>query len=434
MTDGPVPVLLRGVDRAAFAAGLTRQLRDRGVAVDLSAAGTFVRALAAHPPGTRTELYWTARIALVRRHSDLAAFDALFASLFADAGLGADPHARRRPLPSSDPFAAVPAPTAQAQDGGGLPWATLPAVVGGADRAPADGPAVPHRLPTAAAGLGDVPFEALDERQLALLDAWLGAQLRALPTRRTRRRAVGRRGSRAALRETMARSRRTGWEPIELVRTRPVRRPRRLVLLCDVSRSMQAEATAYLALGRAFVRAADAEVFAFATGLTRLTPVLRRRSAVTAMAQATDAVGDRFGGTRIATNLRALLASRHADLVRGAIVLIGSDGWDSCPATELAAELARVRRRAHRILWINPRAGVPGFQPRVASMAAALPYCDRLLPGATLTALRGVIDAVAECDRPAPGPTRGTARSTPRGRSAPMTSASSSPRPVRTRG
>jgi uncharacterized protein with von Willebrand factor type A (vWA) domain len=407
--SGPVPPLLRGVDRAALAAGLTRRLRDRGVSVDLSAAEGFVRALAARPPSTRTELYWTARISLVRRQSDLAAFDALFAALFAEAGLGADPHARRRPLPSTGTLTAVPAPTAPAQHGSGLPWATLPAVVGGSAHAADAGPAVPQRMPTATAGLTDVPFEALDDEQLALLDAWLGAQLPRLPTRRTRRLAARRSGSRAALRETMARSRRTGWEPIELVRTRPVRRPRRLLLLCDVSRSMQAEATAYLQLGRALVRAADAEVFAFATGLTRLTPVLRRRSAAAAMAQATEAVGDRFGGTRIAANLHALLASRHADLVRGAIVLIGSDGWDSCPAAELATELARVRRRAHRILWINPRAGAPGFRPRVASMAAALPYCDRMLPGDTFAALRRVIGAIGDCDLPVRGPVRTTA-------------------------
>lgn len=403
-----VPPLLRGVDRATFAAGLTQRLRDRGVSVDLSAAGTFVRALATHPPATRSELYWTARITLVRRQSDLAAFDALFATLFADAGLGADPHTRRQPLPIGT-LAAVPAPDAPAQDGSGLPWATLPAVVSSAGHAAADGPAVPQRLPSATAGLVDVPFEALDDEQLALLDGWLTAKLPRLPTRRTRRLAIRRRGSRTALRETMARSRRTGWEPIELVRARPVHRQRRLVLLCDVSRSMQAEATAYLHLGRALVRTADAEVFAFATGLTRLTPVLRRRSATVAMAQATEAVGDRFGGTRIAANLHALLASRHADLVRGAIVLIGSDGWDSCPATELAAQLARVRRRAHRILWINPRAGVPGFRPRVASMAAALPYCDRMLPGDTFAALRRVIDAIADCDLPVGRPVTTTA-------------------------
>ena len=90
---------------------------------------------------------------------------------------------------------------------------------------------------------------------------------------------------------------------------------------------------------------------------------------------------DRFGGTRIATNLRALLTSHHADAVRGAVVVIGSDGWDSDPPDELAAAMARLSRRAYRMVWLNPRAGAPGFDPRVGGMAAALPYCDRMLPG-----------------------------------------------------
>jgi uncharacterized protein with von Willebrand factor type A (vWA) domain len=155
------------------------------------------------------------------------------------------------------------------------------------------------------------------------------------------------------------------------------------VLLCDVSESMRAQATAYLHLMRAFTVIADAEVFAFATTLTRLTVALRHTSAAEAVAQASAAVTDRFGGTRIATNLRALLASHHGDAVRGAVVVIGSDGWDSDPPAELAAAMARLRRRAYRIVWLNPRAGAPGFGPQVAAMAAALPYCDRLLPAGT---------------------------------------------------
>ena len=123
------------------------------------------------------------------------------------------------------------------------------------------------------------------------------------------------------MRPTIARSRRTGWEPVRLVHERPVDRPRRIVLLCDVSQSMQAQATAYLHLMRAFALRAGAEVFAFATRLTRLTPVLAHRSAEVAIEQATTLVTDRFGGTRIATNLQALLASRHANAVRGAIVV-----------------------------------------------------------------------------------------------------------------
>ncbi|MGY4682749.1 VWA domain-containing protein [Micromonospora aurantiaca (nom. illeg.)] len=102
---------------------------------------------------------------------------------------------------------------------------------------------------------------------------------------------------------------------------------------------------------------------------------------------------DRFGGTRIATNLRGLLASPHGDAVRGAVVLIGSDGWDSDPPAELAAVMARLSRRAHRIVWLNPRAGAPGFAPLVAGMAAALPYCDRLLPAATF---RDLLDAAGQ--------------------------------------
>jgi len=101
------------------------------------------------------------------------------------------------------------------------------------------------------------------------------------------------------------------------------------------------------------------------------------------MEQATALVTDRFGGTRIATNLRALLASRHGNAVRGAVVIIGSDGWDSDPPEAIAAAMARLQRRAHRVVWMNPRAGAPGFAPTVSTMAAALPYCAELLPADT---------------------------------------------------
>jgi uncharacterized protein len=146
---------------------------------------------------------------------------------------------------------------------------------------------------------------------------------------------------------------------------------------------------------RAFTLRTDAEVFAFATSLTRLTPVLAHRSPEVAIEQATALVTDRFGGTRIATNLRALLASRHHNAVRGAIVIIGSDGWDSDPPEELEAAMARLTRRAHRVIWMNPRAGAPGFRPTVSTMAAALPYCDQLLPADTFASLAAVVRAVS---------------------------------------
>jgi uncharacterized protein with von Willebrand factor type A (vWA) domain len=383
-------VLLRGVDRAAFAVGLGGRLRRAGVPVGLTDVDDFVRALRVCPPLSRDRLYWAARVSLVRRQADLAAFEQVFEGVFDDAVPVSERHGAG---PRGDSFVSLPAADGAA-DGGGLPWATLPPVVADAEEAAAER-SVPERRPSALAALADRPFEDLDAAQVALL----GERLRAVewPSRRTRRFTLGSAGRRIALRPTLTRARRTGWEPVSLVRARPERRPRRVVLLCDVSQSMQAQATAYLHLMRAFTTTADAEVFAFATTLTRLTVVLRHTSAVAAVARAGELVTDRFGGTRIATNLRALLASHHGNAVRGAVVVIGSDGWDSDPPAELAAVLARLRRRAFRIVWLNPRAGVPGFAPQVGAMAAALPYCDRLLAAGTFNDLARAAWQIARC-------------------------------------
>jgi uncharacterized protein with von Willebrand factor type A (vWA) domain len=386
------PTVLPGVDRAAFATALATQLRRRGVQVGFTMAEDFVRALGALPPYDKGELYWAARITLIRRQTDLAMFDAVFEAVFSDAEFELDPYSRRSA--GRGTLSSVPQQQAAEEAGSGLPWATLPPAVDGAGDS--DSPlGFPQRLPSELAALSDAGFETLTPQQLAELGRWLENVLRDWPTRRSRRRKVHPSGTRIAIRPTIARARRTGWEPVVLVRDRPRDRPRRVVLLCDVSLSMQAQATAYLHLMRAFALRADAEVFAFATSLTRLTPVLLHRSAEVAVEQATAAVADRFGGTRIATNLRALLASRHGNAVRGAIVIIGSDGWDSDPPEAVADAMARLRRRAHRVIWMNPRAGAPGFAPTVSTMAAALPYCDQLLPADTFASLAAVVRAVS---------------------------------------
>ncbi|MBU2668323.1 VWA domain-containing protein [Actinoplanes bogorensis] len=381
------PVLLRGTDRAALAVAFVDRLRHAGVPTGLTETGDFVHALEAGPMLTLDTLYWTARISLVRRQPDLAPFDKVFAAVFADAPPlpfireAIAPAARR----DDDVQVPVPADTDEVTDGGGLPWATLPPAVEASETN--DGLAIPDRRPSALAVLAELPFDDLDPTQTELLGEALRATLTHWPTRRTRRHAANPSGRRIALRPTLARARRTGWEPVELVREKALDRPRRAVLLCDVSESMRAQATAYLHLMRAFTLVADAEVFAFATTLTRLTPALRHASAAQAVARAGELVTDRFGGTRIATNVAALLASHHGNALRGALVIVASDGWDSDPPDRMAAAMARLRRRAHRVLWLNPRAGAPGYAPRVAGMAAALPFCDRLLPAATFADL-----------------------------------------------
>jgi hypothetical protein len=142
---------------------------------------------------------------------------------------------------------------------------------------------------------------------------------------------------------------------------------------------------------RALTVVAGGEAFAFATTLTRLTSVLRHRSMTVAIEQASAKVTDRFGGTRIAASVNALLASHHGNTVRGGIVVIGSDGWDSEPPQQLAGAMARLSRRAYRVIWINPRVAAPGFQPLVGTMAAALPFCDKLLPADDFRSLAAVI-------------------------------------------
>ncbi len=397
MTASPQRVL-EGIDRAVFAAAFVDRLRARGCGAGFTAMDDFVRALDALPAAItdKAKLYWTARVCLVRRHSDIAVFDAVFDAAFERGVLALDPNARRTSLPRERNVPAPMAETGSEDVGTGLPWATLPRVVGGADD---DGPESDHlvaeRLPGALAGLADVPFERLDPRETDLLGAWLRRRSSRWPTRRSRRMIAARAGRRVALRPTIARSRRTGWEQVELVRVRQVLRPRRVVMLCDVSQSMQAQAVAYLHLMRALALNVDAEVFAFGTTLTRLTVVLAHRSAETAIELASAKVTDRFGGTRIATNVAALLASHHSGVVRGAIVVVASDGWDSDGPAELARAMARLQRRAHRVVWINPRASAPGFEPRVGALAAALTHCDALLPADTFASLAAVIDEIS---------------------------------------
>jgi uncharacterized protein len=397
-------LLLPAVDRAAFVVPFGSRLRAAGVGVSLSSLRAFTDALAAAPPRDRRSLYWVARVTLVRRHSELPAFDEVFDAVFADAELPLDRSAAPAASPSDENRRAPGGRESGARDAdGGLPWHTLPRVAEAAADT-TDGSTLPDLLPSAVERIADIPFDALDERQLALLGGWLQQAARQWPMRQSRRQRLHPRGRRVAMRETLVRSRRTGWEPILLSRQRPVQRPRPIVMLTDVSQSMQGYSTAYLHLMRAFARSGRAETFAFSTSLTRLTPALAHRSAKVAMAQATDHVVDRYSGTHLASSLRELLTSRHGSAVRGGVLVIASDGWDSDEPERLAAAMARARLRAHRVIWLNPRAASPGFAPLVGSMAAALPYCHDFLPAHTTRALADVLEVISGARLPGAGP------------------------------
>jgi uncharacterized protein len=394
--------LLRGVDSAAFATALAARLRGVGILVSAGGPASFVQALRELVPRTRSELYWAARLTLVNRMEDLAAFDAVFEATIGDAVIGlnrsAPPrthHAKAARMGGPDSARGRASRSATA-----LPWATRPSGMT-VDREDA-GRSIPDLLPSRIAARADEPFEQFDLEDLRLLGSWLEASVAQWPRRRSLRLEPSRHGKAIDFRRTMYVSRRTGWEPVILARSRRRRRHRRVVLVCDVSRSMQPYATIYLHLMRAAVlRRAGIrpEVFAFSTSLTRLTAVLSHRSPEVALDRANAKVTDRYGGTHIARSLGALLTAPHGNALRGAVVIIASDGWDSDPPDLLAHVLARVHRRAELLVWLNPRAAHSEFQPLAGSMAAALPYCDLFLPAHSLAGLHRLLLALASADR-----------------------------------
>lgn len=392
------PHLLRGVDIAAFAVALVDRLHSGGVAVSASGPTGFVEVLQRDWPATRTQLYWAARLTLVNRVEDIAPFDAVFEAVFADAVLGVDPPGLKRSLgttAASEP--GVPG-RRQGVAQGGLPWSTRPASVTATDPHDSD-LGIPDTLPSRIVASADEPFERFDPDDLRLLGRWLEQSVVRWPQRRSMRAEPHRHGKRVDLRATMRQSRETGWETMRVARTRARAHPRRVVLVCDVSRSMQPYATVYLHLMRAAAlrhRGIRPEVFAFSTSLTRLTAALSHRSAEVALAKANAKVTDRYGGTRVGHCVGELLAAPHGNVLRGAVVIIASDGWDSDPPEILDRALARVRRRAQTLVWLNPRAAHPDFRPLAGSMAAAMPYCDHFLPAHSLTGLKELFAVLAD--------------------------------------
>jgi uncharacterized protein with von Willebrand factor type A (vWA) domain len=265
-----------------------------------------------------------------------------------------------------------------------------------------DGTSLPDVLPSRLIARADEPFDRFNADDLTTIGQWLQRTEAGWPRRRSLRRERHASGKLIDLRATIRASRATGWEPMQLARTRRRTRPRRVVLVCDVSRSMQPYATIYLHLMRAAVRSGRGirpEVYAFATSLTRMTSALSHHSPEIALDRVNASVTDRYGGTHLGRCIGELLSPTHGHALRGAVVIIASDGWDSDPPEVLERALARVRRRAKLLVWVNPRMAQREYQPLAGSMAAALPYCDLLIPADSLNGLRDLFDSLAEATR-----------------------------------
>ncbi|WP_346051454.1 vWA domain-containing protein [Amycolatopsis dongchuanensis] len=358
-------------DLAVLAARFAEALRGHGVAVGADRSACFAQALVAVDPQRAEEVYWCALATLVSTPDEIAVLDHVFDVVF---GGGFDPADFRGDHPEGT--------------------LTAGAVTAGDGQAGEEREVRLSTVGSAAERLSSRDFAELTPDELALLREAMRRLRIATPVRRSRRKRTAAGGRRVDMRETLRQARRTGGEPAVLRRWVPREKPRRLVVLCDISGSMEAHARAMLQLLVCANLGAKAEVFTFATRLTRLTRVLARDPAE-AMRRAGEEAPDWSGGTRIGAALREFLDTFGArGMARGAVVVIVSDGWETGDPAPLAAQMARLSRLAFRVVWVNPRTAQPGYRPLAGGMAAVWPYCDAVVAAHRLDALDDLLAAV----------------------------------------
>jgi uncharacterized protein len=355
MTEpGPVAVIV----------GFARTLRFAGLEITTDRIQNMIGALDQLDVTRADQVYWAGRLTLCAGPDDIRRFDQAFAAYFD----GDRPALRRAPR-------------------------TTVSVAGLAERTADD--ATLDGDDRSAVALSASDREVLRHRDVARLTRAERDAVRRLltlldpvgPPRRSRRFAPARRGPIDAHR-TVRHLLRRGGEPARLLRHAHRRRPRRLVLLLDVSGSMTPYADALLRFAHvAAQRRAGTEVFTMGTRLTRISRELRRRDADLALAAVATAVPDWSGGTRLGELLRAFLDRwGQRGTARGAVVVFASDGWERGDPQVLADQMARLRRLAHRVVWVNPHRGKPGFAPLTAGLVAALPHVDEFVAGHSLAA------------------------------------------------
>ena len=357
--------------------GLAHTLRAAGVDASPDRVHETVRALDRLDTARRRDVYWAGRLTLCGSADDIARYDDVFAAYFGERSAPSPP----RPVAMRPQLKLVAAP----------------------DAAPAEeqqGDRQDEALPAAASAT-----EVLRTRDIATMGVSDREALRrllaafAMPgeRRRTRRLTPSHRGRVDAAR-TMRSLLRAGGETPDLARRDRRERPRRVVLLVDISGSMSAYADALLRFAHAASRRgrAPTEVFTIGTRLTRITREMSHRDPDAAMAAVGQAVPDWSGGTRLGDLVKDFLdAWGQRGMARGAVVVVLSDGWERGDATLLGEQMHRLHRLAHRVVWANPRKARPGYEPLAAGMAAALPSVDDFVEGHSLAALERLARVVA---------------------------------------
>ena len=349
--------------------GLARTLRAAGVAATPDRVHAAVEALALLDAGRRSDVYWAGRLTLCGTLDEERRYDVVFDAYFGDRP-GTLVRRQRVLVPKLQ-------------------------LVSGDDAG--DGSDGEDEQTASSASAAASSEERLRHRDVSTMSAAEKQELARLLTqlrlpgevRRTRRHTPSARGH-VDPRRTLRAWMQAGGEPAALHHRRPRVRPRRVVLLVDVSGSMERYASALLRFSHAAARRGGppTEVFALGTRLTRLTREMARRDPDAAMAAVAEAMPDAGGGTRLGLLLKEFLDRwGQRGTARGAVVVILSDGWERGDPSLLGDQVARLQRLAHRVVWANPRKAAPGYAPLAAGMAAALPHVDDFVEGHSLAAL-----------------------------------------------
>ncbi|GGK98040.1 VWA domain-containing protein [Sphaerisporangium melleum] len=356
---------------AATLTGFARTLRAAGVPAGHERTQAFLRAAAHLGAGASGAVYWAGRLTLCAGPDDLPRYDRCFAAYF-----GGERARARRSSPPVVTRTRYTATTDGAATGERGDREAVPATAGEAE--------VLRRRDVARL----TPAEREEiHRMLALLRA-------RREQRRSRRHTPAPRG-RPDPRRTMREALRTGGETARLLRRARRTRPRRVVLLVDVSGSMAPYADTLLRFAHALVRCEPraTEVFSVGTRLTRLTPALRHAEAGTAMREVSAAVPDWSGGTRLGEELKEFLD--RWSCARGAAVVIASDGWERGDPSLLGRQMARLSRLARRVIWVNPHKGREGYRPLTGGMRAALPHVGAFVAGHSLAAFEELAERLS---------------------------------------
>jgi hypothetical protein len=357
---------------------LAEYMRVAGAPVGVGEVMAALRALDAVDATSRRESFFALRSVMCATRADFDLFAEAFAVVFAPGEA------------FEDPFAAL----------GQIEKAALPRVGVPTEQ---EAHAIVEDVPVPSAWsdeelLREKDFAEYTDAERALARALLARLARRTPQRISRRtRGTRRRRDIHDLRATVRASLRHGGELLERRYREPAERPRRLVLVCDVSGSMAPYARMLLQYLQASVAArARVEAFVFGTRLTRVTRELAGRDPDRALARAAEHVTDWAGGTRIGAALAELNREHGRRIGRGAVIVVLSDGWDRGDPDVLAEEMARLRRCAHRVLWLNPLAADPRYEPLTRGMQAALPHVDHLLPGNSIASLEALASLMEE--------------------------------------